>query len=353
MAIALNDLNIVWQLTLLAAVSAAAGSIVYTSLLYLLKNILRNNKLINTALVKGSVQPLRLLIPLLIASVFLPYVPVDPLSQKIIAHITSILWIISFAWIVIQIPAVLKVYILNILRLDNKDNLKARTIHTQLEVLQKLVIFAVSVLAIALILLNFDRVRTLGASILASAGIIGIIAGFAGQKIFANLLAGIQIAVAQPVRIDDVVIVENEWGWIEDISLTYVVVKLWDLRRLVLPISYFIEKPFQNWTKKNSELIGTVILYADYTLPVEPVRNELHRILGASPLWNKHAWNLQVTNATEHALEIRALLSADDSSILWDLRCEVREKLAAFIVNNYPASLPVQRLNVNGRPPSF
>ncbi len=225
------------------------------------------------------------------------------------------MWTISFAWLVIQVPAVLKTYILTVYRIENKDNLKARAIYTQLEVLQKLVIFIVSVLAAALILLNFNRVRSLGASILASAGIVGIIAGFAGQKILANLLAGIQIAIAQPIRLEDVVIVESEWGWIEDISLTYVIVRLWDLRGLVLPISYFIEKPFQNWTRKTAELLGTVVVYADYTMPVEPLRNELRRVLESSVLWNRISWGLQVTNATDRTLELRALMSANDLAL--------------------------------------
>ena len=141
---------------------------------------------------------------------------------------------------------------------------------------------------------------------------------------------------------------ESEWGWIEDISLTYVIVRLWDLRRLVLPISYFIEKPFQNWTRKTAELLGTVVVYADYTMPVEPLRNELRRVLESSVLWNRISWGLQVTNATDRTLELRALMSANDSGSLWNLRCEVREKLTAFMVNSYPACLPLQRINVTG-----
>jgi hypothetical protein len=182
---------------------------------------------------------------------------------------------------------------------------------------------------------------------LASAGIVGLVIGFATQKTVSTVLAGLQIAITQPIRVDDVVIVENEWGRIEEITLTYVVVRLWDLRRLVVPITYFIEKPFQNWTRVSADLMGTVSIYSDYTLPVQSLREELHSILRASNLWDGRVWGLQVTGATERALELRALMSASDASSAWDLRCDVREKLVAFIQNKYPESLPRLRAELS------
>jgi small-conductance mechanosensitive channel len=204
-------------------------------------------------------------------------------------------------------------------------------------------IVVVGILALAIILMTFEKVRHLGTSILASAGIAGIIIGLAAQQTIATLLAGIQIAITQPIRLDDVVIVEGEWGRIEEITLTYVVVRIWDLRRLVLPITYFLEKPFQNWTRVSAELLGTVFFYVDYTVPVEAIRQELHRIVEGSKFWDQGLCILTVTNATERTVELRALVSAADSSKAWDLRCEVREKLLDFIQKNYPDGLPKVR----------
>lgn len=193
---------------------------------------------------------------------------------------------------------------------------------------------------IAAALMMFDRVRSLGASVLASAGVIGIIVGFAAQKTIANLFAGFQLAMTQPIRIDDVVIVENEWGRIEEITLTYIVVRIWDLRRLIVPLSYFIERPFQNWTRVESGILGTVFLYTDYAAPVDVIREELKRVVAQSPHWDGKVCGLQVTNTTDRSVELRALASAGDASKAWDLRCEIREKLILFVQQNYPDSLP-------------
>jgi small-conductance mechanosensitive channel len=170
-----------------------------------------------------------------------------------------------------------------------------------------------------------------------------VIIGLAAQKIFGNFLAGIQIAFTHPINLDDVVIVENEWGRIEEITLTYVVVRIWDLRRLILPISYFIEKPFQNWTRISADILGTVFIYTDYTISIEAVREELQRILKSSDKWDGKVCGLQVTNTTEHTMELRALMSAADASAAWDLRCEVREKILEFVQKNYPEALPKTR----------
>ena len=182
---------------------------------------------------------------------------------------------------------------------------------------------------------------------LASAGVAGIVIGFAAQKSLATLLAGFQIALTQPIRIDDVVIVEGEWGRIEEITLTYVVVRIWDLRRLIVPITYFIEQPFQNWTRVSADILGTVFLYVDYNVPVDAVRKELTRLLEASPLWDRKVNVLQVTDSKEGTVELRALASASDAGRAFDLRCDVREKLVAFIQQNYPESLPRLRASLS------
>ena len=242
--------------------------------------------------------------------------------------------------------SILDDFVLTQYKIDVKDNLKARKIKTQLQVFKRIVIFVVGIIALATMLMTFETVRQLGTNILASAGIIGIIVGVAAQRTLATLLAGIQLAVTQPIRLDDVVIVENEWGRIEEITLTYVVVRIWDLRRLILPITYFIEKPFQNWTRATADILGTVSLYADYTVPIQAVREELHRILQNSELWDRKAWGLQVTNASERTIELRALMSSLDASDAWNLRCDVREKLIEFIRGNYPDSLPKIRAEI-------
>jgi hypothetical protein len=197
--------------------------------------------------------------------------------------------------------------------------------------------------ALAVMLMTFPSIRHLGESLFASAGLAALLAGLAARSTFSNLLAGVQIAFTQPMRLDDVVIVEGEWGWIEEITTTYVVVRIWDLRRLIVPLSYFIEKPFQNWTRKTADLLGTVFLYTDYTIPVEEVRQEFHRVLESSNLWDGKVWGLQVTNTSEHTMELRALMSAPDASRAFNLRCHVREKMIGFLQEKYPESLPKTR----------
>jgi small-conductance mechanosensitive channel len=196
--------------------------------------------------------------------------------------------------------------------------------------------------------MSFATVRRIGAGLLTSAGIASVIVGFAAQRSLSNLLAGFQIAFTQPIRIDDVLVVEGEWGRVEEITFTNVILKIWDERRLVLPLGYFIEKPFQNWTRSSSQLLGTVFLYVDYTIPVEAIRTELARIVAGTPRWDGRVATVQVTDVKEHTLELRALVSAADASTAFDLRCEVREKLVTFIQANYPECLPKTRAIVEG-----
>jgi small-conductance mechanosensitive channel len=204
----------------------------------------------------------------------------------------------------------------------------------------------VALLALAFILFQFDEVRELGMGLLTSAGVAGIIIGLAAQKSIANLLAGFQIAFTQPIRIDDVVIVEGEWGRIEEITLTYVIVRIWDERRLVVPLRYFIEKAFQNWTRKTAQLLGTVYLYVDYRLPIDSLRKELDRLLEENDLWDGRVSKIQVTDSKQDNVEIRALMSAANAGDAWDLRCEIREQLIAFIQKEYPDSLPRMRIEL-------
>lgn len=295
---------------------------------------------VEDAFIRFCQSPLKIIFPLLALSLFLPVLSLPGSLLGPLRHLISVGVIVSMTWLLIRASKGLEEVLLDRFPMEERDNLRARKFHTQLQILRKTVAFVLVLLAFAAVLMTFEKVRQLGTAILASAGIVGLVLGFATQKTISTVLAGLQIAITQPIRVDDVVIVENEWGRIEDISLTYVVVRIWDQRRLVVPITYFIEKPFQNWTRVSADLLGAVFIYADYTLPVQSLREELHSILSASNLWDGRVWGLQVTGATERSLELRALMSASDASSAWDLRCDVREKLLAFIQNKYPESLP-------------
>ena len=289
----------------------------------------------------------RLIFVLLAIFIALSFENMSESAHKIVNDVYSIVLIIAAAWFLIKLTSVFETVILMRYNVDDKDNLEARKIYTQVRIIRKILIFLIGIVALSAILMSFDRFRRLGTGILASAGVAGIVIGFAAQRTLGNLLAGIQIAITQPFRLDDVVIVEKEWGRIEEITLTYVVMRIWDLRRMVLPISYFIEKPFQNWTRISADLIGSVYLYVDYTVPVQEIREELSRILKDSS-WDGKVWALQVTDTTERAMQLRAIMSAPDSSSAWNLRCEVRERLIEFIRTKHPEAFPLFRTELQG-----
>lgn len=255
-----------------------------------------------------------------------------------------IMAIINFTWILFEFSNVVRYAFLENYTYDKEDNLKERRLVTQVDFIRKLVVIVLMVFAVSAIMMNFESARKIGAGLLTSAGILGIIIGFAAQKSIANLLAGFQIAFTQPIRIDDVVVVENEWGKIEEINLTYVVVRIWDQRRLVLPINYFLEKPFQNWTRTTADIWGTVFLYVDHTIPVKDLKIKLKEILESSPLWDGKVQVLQVTDIKETTVELRCLMSARDSPSAFDLRCLVREEMLSYIQGKYPTSLPKTRV---------
>lgn len=280
------------------------------------------------------------------------YVPLIPLSAKtfyVVNKVVDIMLTISFAGILVALVKVGEDYVYHRYDLNKTDNLKERKIRTQLVFMRKLIVGLIVIVTICIILLSFDNLRKLGTGLLTGVGIGGIIVGFAAQRSLGNLLAGFQIAFTQPLRIDDALVVEGEFGRVEEITLTYVVLHLWDQRRLILPINYFIEKPFQNWTRTTAEMMGTVILYLDYSVPLEPLRAEFKRLLNASPLWDKRVSAVQVTGATERDIEVRLLVSADNSGNVFDLRCYIRENIISFVRENYPESLPKTRMELRER----
>jgi small-conductance mechanosensitive channel len=289
-------------------------------------------------------KAVRLLLPLLAIILGSPALAVPAQMEALFRNGVSLVLIGAFAYILHQLVDAAARLVLMRYRIDVRDNREARAVHTQVTVLRKVALSVIVVFAVASMLMVFESVRQLGTALLASAGVAGIVIGFAAQRSLATLLAGFQIALTQPIRIDDVVIVENEWGRIEEITLTYVVVRIWDMRRLVLPIIYFIERPFQNWTRTSSDLLACVYLYVDYRVPMDALRAEFTRILETSEYWDGKVNVLQVTDTTEHTVQVRALASAGDASLAWDLRCEVREKLIRFLQENHPDSLPRYRV---------
>lgn len=320
---------------------------IFTLLLKHYKNITDYN-FFKSLLTHLSV-PLNYFVPLLTVNMLLPFLDfkVFYFNLSWLDKLLEILLIITFSNILINAIKILEDYVYHTYDLNKEDNLKERKIRTQLQFIRKVAIVFIVLVTLAIILLSFNNVRKIGAGLLTGVGVSGIIIAFAAQKSLGNLFAGFQIAFTQPIRIDDVLVVEGEWGRVEDITLTYVVLNIWDQRRLILPINYFIEKPFQNWTRITSQILGTVFLYVDYTLPVDNLRTELTRLLGLTPLWDRRVGILQVTDSKEQTMELRALVSARNSSEAFDLRCYIRENLITYIQKNNPDSLPKNRIMIN------
>lgn len=265
----------------------------------------------------------------------------DTLSQA-----NNILLIGTIGWILIKGVKIMFYYFEHKLDIESPNNYSARGNLTKMKIFEGILVTLITVVTIAICLMTFDKVRSIGVSLLTSAGIAGIIAGLAAQKSIAAVFAGIQIALTQPIKLDDQVIVEGQSGRIEEITLTYVVVKLWDEKRLILPVTYFLENPFQNWTRNNSNILGTVFLYTDYSLPVDQLRNELNKLLESNPKWDKRVANIQVTDMKDDYMEIRILVSSGDSGSNFDLQVEIREKMIDFINKEYPGCF-VKTRNLN------
>ena len=303
-------------------------------------------------LLERITPPVHWLIPLLGLRTVLGSAPDDLAFIDQARHFTSLAIIATVTWFFLRIISAAQDIIIQRHPVNVVDNLAARRVQTQTKVLVQTVGFFVLLFGIAAMLMTFPGARQFGTSLLASAGLAGLAVGFAAKPVLGNLIAGLQLAFTQPIRLDDVVIVENEWGRVEEITGTYVVIRIWDDRRLIVPLQYFIENPFQNWTRKTSNIIGSVFLWVDYAMPLAPLRKELENLCAQSPnLWDGKVCVLQVTDATDKAIQLRILVSTKDSSSGWDLRCFVREKIINFIALNYPECLPQLRANLHEETP--
>jgi small-conductance mechanosensitive channel len=345
-----------WQNVLIslaiALVAVLAARLLAWALLRLLTRwATHTSTMLDDAVVRHLPTPIRWLLPVFALRLVVPLLGLGP-AEPLVRHALLLALVALLGFAVFRGARVLEDMLTSGFDISAEDNLEARRVCTQVRGLRNIAGFVIVVATLGLALVTFEQVRELGAGILASAGIATVVIGFAAQRSIATILAGFQIAITQPIRIDDVVIVENEWGRIEEITLTYVVVRIWDMRRLVVPITYFIEKPFQNWTRTSAEILGTVMLHLDYTVPIGELRDELARILATCPKWDGKVSGIQVTDCSERTLTVRALVSARNAGDAWDLRCEVREKLIDYVLLRHPHALPRLRGTLEAERPA-
>ena len=305
-----------------------------------------NRSLFWRSLVQRTQGPSRLAILIFTLGVATAAAPLSEPLTATLRHGLLIAGMVLLGWTAVTALHIWTVVYMRRYKLDAEDNQLARKHATQISILKRAGVTLAFVVTLAAALMTFDSVRQYGVSLLASAGAAGLILGLAMQPVLANLVAGIQLAITQPIRLEDAIVVENEWGWVEEITSTYVVVRLWDWRRLVLPLKYFIENPFQNWTRDGASIIGTVMIYVDHSAPVALMREKLEELVKESPLWDGQVVNLQVSDAKEFVIEVRLLVSAGTSPKAWDLRCEMREKMITWLNAEHPYALPRHRADI-------
>ncbi|KQQ34321.1 mechanosensitive ion channel protein MscS [Rhizobium sp. Leaf306] len=310
------------------------------------KRLVEDKDLFWRSLVSRGRRPMRLTVLTFTVSFASSIAPLAARPAEIIRHVLLLGFILVLGWVAKTALHIWMTVYLRRFKLDAEDNLLARTHVTQSRIAERIAGAMIVIVTVAAMLMTFPAVQQYGVSVLASAGVAGIVLGLALQPMLKNIFAGIQLAITQPIRIDDALIVEGEWGNVEEITSTYVVVKLWDWRRMILPLSYFIENPFQNWTREGSALIGTVMIYLDYSVPVSAIRRRVEEIANESKIWDRRVVNVQVTDFKESVMEIRILISANNAPKTFDMRCEMREKIIDFVQREYPAALP--RLRAEG-----
>ncbi|GLY95986.1 mechanosensitive ion channel family protein [Actinoplanes sp. NBRC 103695] len=332
---------------LLAVVVAAGAALVVVEAIHLAVVRLGKRSMLWADLARTAHAPFRALVVVFAVRLAVTHGVDDFGGRATVRHLLLLAIIAASAWLIGALLLVLEDFALTRWRTDVPDNLRARRLKTQVVMLRRVTVAGIVVLAIGVMLMTFPGVRALGASVLASAGVISVVAALAAQSTLGNVFAGIQLAFSDAVRVDDVVVVEGEWGRIEELTLTYVAVQIWDDRRLILPTSYFTTKPFQNWTRTSSAVLGTAEVDVDWSAPVEDLRTELRRVVGLSELWDGRVCVLQVTDATGGMIRLRALVSAADAGTLWDLRCLVRERLVSWVWENGQGALPRLRADTD------
>lgn len=339
------DWSMVRAYALPLGAAAVAGFLVWSLLLWLFRRM-RGRDHRRARIVRVLSLPLAFAIPLLFLNMALDATPLTDGAYAAVRHLLHVGVIGCLTWLLVRAIAAGEQAILRSHPMEVADNLQARRIQTQTRVIARVLMGATVLLGLSIVLLSFDPVKQLGRTLLASAGIIGLVAGIAAKPVFGNLIAGLQIALTQPIRLDDVVIVEGEWGRIEEIGSSYVVVRIWDERRMVVPLSWFIENPFQNWTRRSADLLGTAFLWLDYRAPVAAMRTELERICKSEPLWDGRVCVTQVTETSEHTIQVRLLVSARNSGDAFDLRCIVRERMIDFLMREHSYALPRLRAEI-------
>jgi len=336
-----------WIPSWFVGLSLVAGAILLALSLYrfaawLLKRAFGTRLPLLSVFIDRTAGPAQLALCLAAVALVLPLAPLDDMIRTPLMRVFVVAVIALIGWISIRIVDMSAARYLQNFR-DVTENFIARKHVTQVRVFKRVTDTIIVIISVSTALMTFDSVKQYGVSLFASAGAAGIIVGLAARPLLSNLIAGLQIAITQPIRIEDAVIIENEWGWVEDIAATYVVIRLWDWRRMVVPLSYFIEKPFQNWTRDTASLIGVIALHVDYRADVARIRRWLEEAVKQSKLWDGAVVNLQVIDADSRTIELRALVSARNAPQSWDLRCEIREKLVAFIRDEMPEALPRER----------
>lgn len=328
-----------WLPGLSALLAVVATYVVYRLTLALFRHF-TESRTVPRLFLDASARALGAVLCLLALSGALSAAPDDLPLLSGIRQANTLLLILAMTWAAVRLTSAIGEVIVTLNPVLEGQWQRARKVETQTRFLVRCLNILIVIIGFGAALMTFESVRQVGASVLASAGVGGIILGFAARPVLSNLLAGMQIALTQPFRIDDVLYVQGEWCWVEEVTATYVVLRVWDLRRLVVPLQWFIENPFQNWSRKSADLLGTVFIWVDYTMPVQPLREEFERLLDESDQWDGKVATVQVTDSSDQAMQIRFLMSAPDSSRNWDLRCAVREGLVTYVQKHYPSHLP-------------
>lgn len=352
MPVGLNEYYFAWApnwlvALILIAAAVAVALIVHAVLLRLIARFWSSRHVVANSLFQRTRGVGRYALILLALSTVMPAVPLNPEATAAAHSVFIAAMVLLIGWVVLLAANMTADYYLGRFQLDTADNLLARKAVTQVRVLKRVMDVIIVMVAIGFALMSFDTVREVGMSLFASAGVAGLVAGVAARPIFANIFAGLQLALEQPIRIDDAVVVENEFGWIEEFGSSYVVIRLWDWRRMVVPLSYFLEKPFQNWSRTSAQILGSVVLYVNYGAPIDRVRELAVAIVKQSKLWDGKTVTLQVTDARENTIELRILVSAANARKSSDLRAEVREKLIAKLQHEIPGVLPGKPIDVS------